>query len=156
MVSSNSSSGVPEYQGIDAVGSTILSPRSAETGTQRTSGTPSWPMKSSHSRRIRSKVSCFEAYEIHLVHGDDDVPNAHERHDVAMAAGLHLHAARGVDEDNGEMRGRRARSHVARVLLVTGRIGDDELAPVGIEEAVGHVDRDALLAFGLESVDEQG
>ncbi len=36
-----------------------------------------------------------------------------------------------------------------------GRVGDDELALVGREEAVGDVDRDALLALGGEAIDEQ-
>ena len=34
-----------------------------------------------------------------------------------------------------------------------GRVGDDELALVGGEEAVGDVDRDALLALGGQAVD---
>jgi hypothetical protein len=38
---------------------------------------------------------------------------------------------------------------------VAGRIGDDELALVGREEAVGDVDGDALLALGLQAVDQQ-
>ena len=46
--------------------------------------------------------------------------------------------------------------HVARVLLAAGRVGDDELALVGGEEAVGDVDGDALLALGFEAVDEEG
>ena len=36
------------------------------------------------------------------------------------------------------------------------RVGDDELAPRAGEEAVGDVDRDALLALGRQPVDEQG
>ncbi len=36
-----------------------------------------------------------------------------------------------------------------------GRVGDDEFALVGREEAVGDVDRDALLALGREAVDQQ-
>jgi len=36
-----------------------------------------------------------------------------------------------------------------------GVSGDDELAPFGGEEAVGHVDGDALLALGRQPVDEQ-
>ena len=35
------------------------------------------------------------------------------------------------------------------------RVGDDELALVGGEKAVGNVDRDALLALGGEAVEEQ-
>ena len=49
-----------------------------------------------------------------------------------------------------------AGGHVAGVLLVAGRVGDDELALVGGEVAVGDVDGDALLALGLEAVGEQG
>ena len=36
-----------------------------------------------------------------------------------------------------------------------GRVGDDELALLGREEAIGDVDRDALLALGGEAVDQQ-
>ena len=51
--------------------------------------------------------------------------------------------------------GRGAGDHVARVLLVARRVGDDELALVGGEEAVGDVDGDALLALGRQAVDQQ-
>jgi hypothetical protein len=39
---------------------------------------------------------------------------------------------------------------------VAGRVGDDELAPGGVEVAVGDVDRDALLALGAQAVGQQG
>ena len=52
--------------------------------------------------------------------------------------------------------GRRgAGRHVARVLLVARRVGDDELALVGGEVAVRDVDGDALLALGQQPVGEQ-
>jgi hypothetical protein len=38
---------------------------------------------------------------------------------------------------------------------VAGRIGDDELASLGLEVAVGDVDRDPLLALRLEAVEQQ-
>jgi hypothetical protein len=72
-----------------------------------------------------------------------------------VALGLGQHAAAGVDQDHGEVRGGGAGDHVARVLLVAGRVGDDEFAAVGGEEAVGDVDRDALLALGGQAVDQQ-
>src|SRR6185503_20625137 len=50
---------------------------------------------------------------------------------------------------------RRRADHVARVLLVAGRVGDDELALRGREVAIRDVDRDALLALGLEAVGEE-
>jgi hypothetical protein len=39
---------------------------------------------------------------------------------------------------------------------VARRVCDDELAPLGFEVAVGDVDRDALLALGLETIEQQG
>jgi hypothetical protein len=40
-------------------------------------------------------------------------------------------------------------------LFVARRIGDDEGAPRRGEIAVGNVDGDALLTFGLEAIDQQ-
>ncbi|CAM5680031.1 hypothetical protein MAUB1S_01428 [Mycolicibacterium aubagnense] len=45
-----------------------------------------------------------------------------------------------------------AREHVAGVPLVPGGVGQDVAAGLGGEEAVGHVDGDALLAFGAQAV----
>ena len=58
-------------------------------------------------------------------------------------------------EDQREVRGGRAGDHVARVLNVAGRVGDDELALRRREVAVGDVDGDALLALGPQAVGEQ-
>jgi len=65
------------------------------------------------------------------------------------------------DDDRMELRdgeiGRRgAGRHVARILFVAGCIRDDELALRRGKEAIGDVDRDTLLALGLQSVDQQG
>ena len=62
---------------------------------------------------------------------------------------------RGIDQNHRDLGGRRAGHHVAGVLLVPGRVGDDELAALGGEEPVGDVDGDALLALGGQAVDEQ-
>jgi hypothetical protein len=60
-----------------------------------------------------------------------------------------------IDEDDRQLGRARTGGHVARVLLVAGRVGDDELALRGAEEAPGHVDGDALLALGRQAVDQQ-
>ena len=60
-----------------------------------------------------------------------------------------------VDQQDRDVGRRRAGRHVARVLLVAGRVGEDELAPRGREVAVGDVDRDALFALGPQTVGEQ-
>ena len=39
---------------------------------------------------------------------------------------------------------------------MAGTVRDDELALLGVEEAIGHVDGDALFAFCGKTVDQQG
>ncbi len=95
------------------------------------------------------------AHQIHLVNGEQDVADPHHRGDARVPAGLRQHAFPRVDQDDGQFRGRGAGGHVARVLLVPGRVGDDEPAVRRGEEAVGHVDRDALLALGLQPVHQE-
>jgi hypothetical protein len=97
-----------------------------------------------------------ELDEVHLVDGHDEVGDAEQPRDARVAPRLHLHPLPCVDEEDGHVGGRRAGRHVARVLLVPRRVGEDELALRGREVAVGHVDRDALLALRLEAVGEQG
>ena len=82
------------------------------------------------------------------------MPSSDTRNDVT--AGLGQHALAGVDQDDGHVGGGGAGDHVAGVLLVARRVGDDELAVLGREEPVGHVDGDALLALGGETVDQEG
>ncbi len=72
-----------------------------------------------------------------------------------MPARLLDQALARVDEDDGQVRRRGAGHHVARVLDVARRVGDDELAPLGGEVAVRDVDGDALLALGAQAVGEQ-
>ena len=73
----------------------------------------------------------------------------------AVAARLRQNALARIDQDDGEVCGRGAGHHVARILFVARAVRDDELAALGREEAVGDVDGDALLAFGSETVDQK-
>ena len=103
---------------------------------------------------VETLLAVFD--EIHLVHREDDVADSQEVGNEGVAAGLLDHTETGVDEDDGEVRGRGTGDHVPRVLDVAGRVGDDELPLRRCEVAVGHVDRDALLALGAETVGEEG
>ena len=96
-----------------------------------------------------------EADEVHLVHADEEVRDPEELGDVRVTARLLEHAEPRVDEDHGDVRRRRAGRHVARVLHVPRRVGDDELPLVGREVAISDVDGDALLALGLQAVGEE-
>ena len=93
--------------------------------------------------------------EVHLVHAQHEVLHLQQRRDHRVPARLLEHALARVDEHQREVGGRRAGDHVARVLHVPGRVGDDELAPRRGEVAVRDVDGDALLALGAQAVGEQ-
>ena len=73
------------------------------------------------------------ADQVHLVDAHDQVPDAEQRRDERVPAGLLDHALAGVDQDHREVGGRGARDHVARVALVARGVGDDELAVGGLE-----------------------
>jgi hypothetical protein len=98
----------------------------------------------------------IEADEVHLVDRHDDVRHPQQGGDERVAARLLEHALARVDQHHGQVGGRGAGDHVARVLRVAGGVGDDERAPRRREVAVGDVDRDALLALGAQPVGEQG
>ena len=93
--------------------------------------------------------------QIHLVHRHDDVPYAQQRTDQRVPARLHQHALARIDKNDGQFGIRGAGRHVAGILLVPGSIRDDEGTSGSGEEAVGHVDGDALLALRLQPVDQQ-
>ena len=94
--------------------------------------------------------------EVHLVHRDDQVRDAQQRREIRVPPRLLDDAESRVHEHDGEVRHARAGDHVARVLHVPRRVRDDELAAWRGEVAVGHVNRDALLALGAEAVGEIG
>ena len=84
------------------------------------------------------------------------MPDAEQRDDERMPPRLLQDALARIDEDHREVGIGGAGRHVAGVLLVAGRVGNDELASFGGEEAVGDIDGDALFALGLQPVDKQG
>ena len=97
-----------------------------------------------------------EVDQIHLVDREDEIGDAEEPRDPRVTLRLDADAVSGIDQQDGQVRGRRAGRHVARVLLVPGGVGEDELATRRREVAIGDVNGDALLALGLQAVGEQG
>lgn len=93
--------------------------------------------------------------QVHLVNGKDDVADAHQARDRRMPPGLREEALAGIDEQHRDVADGGPRRHVAGELLVARAVGDDEASPAGREIAVGHVDRDALLAFSGEAIEQQ-
>ena len=73
-----------------------------------------------------------------------------------MTPRLRQDALAGVDQNDREFRGRGAGRHVAGILLMAWRVGDDEGAAGRGKIPVGDVDGDALLALRRQPVDQQG
>jgi len=106
-------------------------------------------------RHRRVERPLLEPGEVHLVHRQHELAHAEQCRDRGVPAGLHQHALGGVDQQHRDLGGGGAGRHVARVLLVARRVGQDE-APAGrFEIAIGDVDGDTLLAFGRQPVDQQ-
>src|SRR5450432_1041577 len=72
-----------------------------------------------------------------------------------MAPGLRLQAVHRIHQQYCNVRGAGGGDHVARVLLVSGCVADDELALRCGEIAVCDVDGDALFALGQKSVGDE-
>ena len=72
---------------------------------------------------------------------------AQQADNKAVTAGLGEHAFTSVDHHHGEITGRRPGGHVAGVLLMARAIRDDELAFIGTEVPVRHINGNALLPF---------
>ena len=104
----------------------------------------------------RPEHGLVESDEVHLVDRDDQLRDAEQGGDRDVPPGLLEDPGAGVDEDDREVGCRAARDHVAGVLEVPRRVGDDELAARCLEVAIGNVDRDPLLALGAEAVGQQG
>src|SRR5205823_7849605 len=94
--------------------------------------------------------------QIHLVDRNNEVPDAEKMRDERMPAGLRHHAVSRVDQDDGEIAVAGAGNQVSRVLFVAWSIGNNELPLWRSEVTIGHIDGDALFAFCLQSVGQQG
>ena len=95
-------------------------------------------------------------HEVHLVDGQDHMAHSQQGQDGGVPAGLRQHPLAGVDEHHREIGGGCAGDHVPCVLLMSRGVGNDERALAGGEHAIGDVDGDALLAFRLKAVHQQG
>ena len=101
---------------------------------------------------------------VKLVDGEHDGRHAQQLHEQRVTARLRQQLGQGrlpvklggIDQHHGGVGAGGGGDHVARVLLVAGRVGNDEFARGGVEVAVGHVNGDALLALGLQAVGQQG
>ena len=78
--------------------------------------------------------------------------NAEKTSDAEVASGLLLEPRRGVENDQSDVGVAGTRCHIRGVLHVSRAVGNHKLALGGGRVAVGHVNRDALLALGAKTV----
>ena len=98
----------------------------------------------------------IEFDEVHLVHGEHQRRDSQQLRDTRVAPRLLPHAMARVDQQDRQVCRGGARRHIARVLFVAGRVGQDELPVCRCKIPVGDVDRDALFPLCAEAVGEQG
>jgi hypothetical protein len=111
--------------------------------------------KARYSATILVEDRLVKIHQVDLVHRQDDVADAEQRGDDRVTARLREHALTGIDQHDGKIGCRSARRHVAGVLHMARRVGDDKLALRRRKEPVGDIDGDALLALGLQAIDQQ-
>ena len=90
--------------------------------------------------------------EIHLVDQDEHPLKTDEAQEVAVPAALLLNAFVGIDEDDGCIGTRRAGDHVFDELLVARCIDEHVFPSRRAKPDLGGIDRDVLIAFGLQRV----
>ena len=96
-----------------------------------------------------------EADAIHLVDDDRHLPHAQQMQQIAVPAGLVAHAfGRIHDEERGIGLGG-AGDHVAQKLGVAGRVDQDEVARGRAKPDLAGVERDALIALGLQRIEQE-
>ena len=94
-------------------------------------------------------------HRVHLVHGQQHARDADPPRQERVTPRLRLQSGARVHQQHRHVGRAGRRHHVARVLHVPRRVADDELPRRRREVAVGHVDRDALLALGQQAVGDQ-
>ena len=107
-------------------------------------------------RLDRGKARGIVAGHIHLVHRHHHLAHAQQMQQIAMPARLFLHAIHRIDHQHRGGGGGRAGDHVLQELLVTGRIDDEIGTRCRVETDLRRVDGDALVAFGLEGIQQEG
>ena len=96
-----------------------------------------------------------ETDAVHLIDDDRDLANAQKMQQIAVPAGLIAHAFGGVDDQHRRIGLRSAGDHVAQEFRVARRIDQHDFARVGAEADLRGVDRDALVALGLQRVEQE-
>src|SRR5581483_2224169 len=92
---------------------------------------------------------------VHLVDDHRDLPDAEQVQQIAVAAGLVAHAFQRVDDQHRAVGLRGAGDHVTQEFRVAGRVDQHDVARARAEADLRGVDGDALVALGLQRVEQE-
>ena len=92
---------------------------------------------------------------VHLVDDNRDLFDAEKMQQIAVAPGLVADAFQRVDDQDRAVRLRGAGDHVAQEFGVAGRVDQHHVARHGAETDLGGVDGDALVALGLQRIEQE-
>ena len=95
------------------------------------------------------------ADQIHFIDREHQAFDADKMREIAVPPSLRQNSLSRIDQDDGKIGARRSRDHVARVLLMARGIRDNEFTAIRRKEAVGHINRDSLLAHGGQAIHQQ-
>ncbi len=101
------------------------------------------------------EARCAEIDAVHLVDDDRDLPDAEQMQQIAVPAGLVAHAFQRVDDQHRAIGLRGAGDHVAQEFGVAGRVDQHDVARAGAEADLRGVDGDALVALGLQRIEQE-
>ncbi|OIQ70380.1 hypothetical protein GALL_480090 [mine drainage metagenome] len=96
-----------------------------------------------------------EVNPVHLVDDNRDLFDAEKMQQIAVAPGLVAHAFQRVDDQERAVRLRGAGDHVAQEFGVSRRVDQHHVARLGAETDLRGVDGDALVALGLQRVEQE-
>ena len=117
--------------------------------------TPRLPRWALISRVDLAEAARVVADAVHLVDDDGDLPDAEQMQQIAVPARLLAHALGGVDDQQRGIGLRGAGDHVAQEFGVAGRVDQHEVARRRAEADLAGVDGDALVALGLQRVEQE-
>ena len=95
-------------------------------------------------------------HQVHLVDDHGDLPQPQQMQQIGVPARLFAHAFVSIDHQHGGVAAGCPADHVLQELAVSRSVDDDVVAGRGLEPDLGRVDRHSLVAFGLESVQDEG
>jgi len=101
------------------------------------------------------KAGFIKVDKIHLVDDDSHLADSEQMQQIAVATGLVAHAFGRIDHEQSSVRLGRPGYHVAQEFRVSWRVNQNDVTRGGAKTDLAGVERNALLTFGLQRVQEK-